>query len=408
MRILFIHQYYFPEMSGTARRTKEMAETFVKKGHTVSVITSFPRSNRTMPGYKTKYYEIINGVKIHRIKNIFSVGNNPLIRMVSYFFSMALSVYFISKTRKNYDMLISVSPIASGLTGAVANYLYKIYHHFDVPDILPDLGIAAGMLKNSFIIRLLFKLEKWVYFYSNSISVLTKGHINNLINKGVAADKLNWIPDWIDTTFYYNCPIKGKINYSNDLFLKNEKIIAFVGNIGALQAPDVFLDLMKEINTEKRYKVKLLFIGNGIMVPHLKARINNEQIKNIHFLGNIDRSNIRSYLNISDILVSNYINDPTLNTYIPGKIFEYMISEKPIIMGGRGDVKNLLTKYNAGIAIEPSSVQEFKKGVYDIFSGSYVFNTRIKEFLDVYSMENVINKFNNLILDYNNTHSVRH
>jgi glycosyltransferase involved in cell wall biosynthesis len=140
------------------------------------------------------------------------------------------------------------------------------------------------------------------------------------------------------------------------------------------------------------------------MVPHLKARINNEQIKNIHFLGNIDRFNIRSYLNISDILVSNYINDPTLNTYIPGKIFEYMISEKPIIMGGRGDVKNLLTKYNAGIAIEPSSVQEFKKSVYDIFSGSYVFNTRIKEFLDVYSMENVINKFNNSIINYKNTH----
>ena len=48
MNILFIHQYYFPEMSGTARRTKEMAESFVKKGHTVSVITSFPRSTRTM------------------------------------------------------------------------------------------------------------------------------------------------------------------------------------------------------------------------------------------------------------------------------------------------------------------------------------------------------------------------
>jgi hypothetical protein len=48
MRILLIHQAYFPERVGTARRTKEMAESFVKKGHTVSVITSFPRSTRTM------------------------------------------------------------------------------------------------------------------------------------------------------------------------------------------------------------------------------------------------------------------------------------------------------------------------------------------------------------------------
>ena len=395
-------------MSGTARRTKEMAESFMKKGHKVSVITSFPRSTRTMPGYKTKYYEVMNGVNIYRLKNIFSVGKNPFIRILSYFISTLLSLQYISRRKKNYDIVISVSPLASGIVGAAANYLYKVHHHFDVPDILPDLGIAAGMLKNKYLIKILFIIEKWVYSYSNSISVVTKGHINNLINKGVPADKLNWMPDWIDTTFYYNCPIKGKINNSNDLFLKNEKIITFVGNIGALQGPDVFLDLMKEINTEKRYKVKLLFIGNGIMAPHLKARINNENIKNIHFLGNIDRFDIRSYLNISDILVSNYINNPTLNTYIPGKIFEYMISEKPIIMGGRGDVKNLLTKYNAGISVEPSSVQEFKKGVYNIFSGSYVFNTRIEEFLDVYSMENVINKFNNSILDCKNTHSVIH
>ncbi len=387
-------------MSGTARRTKEMAESFVKKGHKVSVITSFPRSTRTMPGYKTKYYEVMNGVNIYRLKNIFSVGKNPFIRILSYFISTLLSLQYISRRKKNYDIVISVSPLASGIAGAAANYLYKVYHHFDVPDILPDLGIAAGMLKNKYLIKILFIIEKWVYSYSNSISVVTKGHINNLINKGVPADKLNWIPDWIDTTFYYNCPIKGKINNLNDLFLKNEKIITFVGNIGVLQAPDVFLDLMKEINTEKRYKVKLLFIGNGIMVPHLKARINNEQIKNIHFLGNIDRSNIRSYLNISDILISNYLDNPALDTYIPGKIFEYIISGKPIIMGGRGDVKELIEKYNAGFVIEPSNVGLFKNTIYNILSGDYYLNTNTTKFLRTYSMKNVIDKYNDLILDF--------
>ena len=70
-------------------------------------------------------------------------------------------------------------------------------------------------------------------------------------------------------------------------------------------------------------------------------------------------------------------------------------------MGGRGDVKELLTKYNAGIAVEPSNPQKIKKGVYDILSGDYVCNTNIKEFLDIYSMENVIDKYNDLILKIN-------
>jgi glycosyltransferase involved in cell wall biosynthesis len=400
MKILFIHQYYFPEMSGTARRTKEMAESFVKKGHKVSVITSFPRSTRTMPGYKTKYYEVMNGVNIYRLKNIFSVGKNPFIRILSYFVSTLLSLQYISRRKKNYDIVISVSPLASGIAGAAANYLYKVYHHFDVPDILPDLGIAAGMLKNKYLIKILFIIEKWVYSNSNSISLTTKGHIKKLIDKGVPKKKLKWMPDWIDEEYYFSTPIIPLKNEKNYLFYKNNKIITFLGNIGALQGPDTFLELMKDINHEEKYKVKFLFIGNGIMVPSLKARIKNEDIKNIHFLGNIDRSHVRSYLNISDILISNYLDHPALDTYIPGKIFEYIISGKPIIMGGRGDVKELIEKYDAGFVIEPSNVGLFKNAIYNILSGKYYFKPDITKFLRFYSMKNVINRYNKMIFSF--------
>ena len=65
-------------MSGTARRTKELAETLKNLGHEVSVISSFPRVNRKMPGYKTKSFQLINGVKVYSIKNIFDVEKIPL------------------------------------------------------------------------------------------------------------------------------------------------------------------------------------------------------------------------------------------------------------------------------------------------------------------------------------------
>ena len=387
-------------MSGTARRTKELAETLKNLGHEVSVISSFPRVNRKMPGYKTKSFQLINGVKVYRTKNIFDVGKIPLFRMISYSLSTIWSLVFISKKRNNFDLLLSVSPLASGLAGAVTNYLYKIYHHFDVPDILPDLGVAAGMLKNKYLIKILFIIEKWVYSNSISISLTTKGHKNNLIAKGVPKEKLKWMPDWIDEEYYFNSPVILFKKEKNYLFSKNNKIITFLGNIGALQGPDTFLTLMKEINHEEKHKVKFLFIGNGIMVPSLKARINNEGIKNIHFLGNIDRSHVRSYLNISNILISNYLDNPALDTYIPGKIFEYIISGKPIIMGGRGDVKELIEKYNAGIVVDPSDVGLFKNAIYNILSGEYYLKTDTTKFLLTYSMKNVINRYNKMIYSF--------
>ena len=70
MNILMIHQHYFPEMSGTARRTKELAEHFVKENHKVSIITSFPREYRSLPNQSFARVERLNGVDINRVKNI--------------------------------------------------------------------------------------------------------------------------------------------------------------------------------------------------------------------------------------------------------------------------------------------------------------------------------------------------
>ena len=47
---------------------------------------------------------------------------------------------------------------------------------------------------------------------------------------------------------------------------------------------------------------------------------------------------------------------------IPGKLFEYAISKKPIIMGARGEAKKLIEKYTLGIAVQPTDTSSFKKG----------------------------------------------
>ena len=84
MNILMIHQHYFPEMSGTARRTKELAENFAKKGHQVSVLTSYPRKFRSLPDVSFKPHEKINNVSVYRIKTLFEVKDVVLLRLFFY------------------------------------------------------------------------------------------------------------------------------------------------------------------------------------------------------------------------------------------------------------------------------------------------------------------------------------
>ena len=72
-------------MAGVARRAKELSEQFVKNGHSVTVLTTYPRDFRSMPGFESKKYEVLNNVVVIRRKTIFYVGKNSIIRMLSYF-----------------------------------------------------------------------------------------------------------------------------------------------------------------------------------------------------------------------------------------------------------------------------------------------------------------------------------
>ena len=369
-KIILLQQHYYPEMAGVARRAKELSEQFVKNGHVVTVFTTYPRDFRSMPGFKTKKFEILNKVFIYRRTTIFPVSKNPKLRMLSYLIYVIQCFIFIIRNKKNFDIIISMAPLPPAIASALANKFYKIYHHFDVPDILPDLGISAGMIRNKFVIHLFYKLEKWVYHHSNSISPITHGQINNIINKGIPREKLTYIPDWVDDTFFKKNLSKYLAEVSKKLVYPRKKLISFVGNIGALQNPEIFLNTMISLSEENHNEFLFLFIGDGIMLNHLKEKSTKLNLKNVIFIGRVNREHIPAYMNLSDILVANYLPNAYMDICIPGKLFEYAISKKPIIMGARGESKRLIEKYELGLTVRPSDAKEFKDAIIQISNGS--------------------------------------
>ena len=396
MNILIIHQHYFPEMSGTARRAKELAEHFVKKNHKVSIITSFPREYRSLPNQSFARVERLNGVDINRVKNIFEVKKNVVLRMLSYFTFVIVSIKLGLRLAKKSDIIITIAPLSSGIIGGIIKAINKNYHHFDVPDILPDLGIAAGMIKNKFLIYFLKKIEIWVYSQADSISTCTEGQKNNLEKKGVSKNKLSCIPDWIDDTFFKKNLKKYKDEVTRMLKSTDKKLISFVGNIGALQNPVIFIEIMASLQADNMDEFQFLFIGDGIMLPKLKEDVKRIGLKNVEFVGRVKREYIPAYMHLSDILVANYLPNNYMDICIPGKLFEYAISNKPIIMGARGEAKKLIEKYLLGIAVQPSDVAAFKKAILQISNGSYSYKPKTEIFVEDFSLEKVSNLYNQI------------
>lgn len=71
MKILLTATYYLPNVSGITIYIKILAEELVKRGHEVTILTSWH-------DIKTKKEEVINGVKIKRLPVWFYIGKGPI------------------------------------------------------------------------------------------------------------------------------------------------------------------------------------------------------------------------------------------------------------------------------------------------------------------------------------------
>ena len=71
MRIIYLSQYFPPEAGATQTRAYEMAKTWVRLGHQVTMLTEFPNHPAgIIPAeYKGKFYEraSLDGIEVIRV-----------------------------------------------------------------------------------------------------------------------------------------------------------------------------------------------------------------------------------------------------------------------------------------------------------------------------------------------------
>ena len=127
--------------------------------------------------------------------------------------------------------------------------------------------------------------------------------------------------------------------------ISDEKIIVHAGNLFSYQNPvNFWKQVKKEIDNGTRLKLKFI----GTVDPAIKLSINNSGLSNYtEYLGFLPYNKmIEAICNADYLLVC-----ATEPRHVPGKLFEYLRTGKPIIAFGDGneEVKNILVEANAGM-----------------------------------------------------------
>lgn len=181
----------------------------------------------------------------------------------------------------------------------------------------------------------------------------------------------------------------------------NKLTLMYAGSLyGGKRDPSILFDAINQLIGEDKIdkdNIAINFYGDSTNLSELSKKYNIESIVNV--CGRITHNEVLQNQMNSDVLLLISWMSESEKMFIPGKVYEYMASKKPILSIGykEGSLKDLIEKTNIGYHV--SSVSETKKAIYDYYL-KYM-NNELKysgnEFADEYSMQNTAKNFSKLL-----------
>ena len=362
MHILAFSHYFPPEVNAPANRLFEHARTWIKLGHTVTVITCAPNhpTGKLYPGYKNRFIqeENLEGVRVIRVWTWLAANKgfgNRIINYISFMFSSALALKKISQV----DVVISSTPqFFCGLVGFYARWKISVPWVLEVRDLWPESIISVGAMKYGISIKALEILESWAYRKADKVVTVSEGFVNHIVKRR-GIDDLIVIKNGVDLDKFKRTG--NQLNRFSNLDLEGKTVVSYIGTHGLAQGLDTILEAAQILKDEK--DIIFLMAGDGADWERLKKKSEDLQLQNLHLIGQIERNKIETIWLATSISVVLLRKNDSFKAAIPSKIFEAMAMECPIVLGVEGEAAALLTKANGGTTIAPENAAELANSI---------------------------------------------
>ncbi len=336
MRILFLSHYFPPEVNAPANRTHEHCREWAASGHEVHVVTGVPShpAGLPFPGYRRGWYQHqeIEGIHVHRVWTHLAPNRGVLRRTLNYL-SFVPTAVFRAWRLGRFDVIISTSPqffcvVAGRITAALRGTPWV----FELRDLWPESIHAVGALRTSLPLRILERLELYLYARASAVVCVTQSFIANLERRGVDSGKLRYVPNGIAPGFW---AAGSRESGRTRLGVTPDQIaVTYTGTIGMAHGLGTVLQAARLLEASLP-RVRFFIVGDGAELAQLKARAIESAQSNVAFTGLRPRGEMADILAASDIALVTLKPAETFKAVLPSKMFEAMAASKPIGTGGR-------------------------------------------------------------------------
>jgi len=359
MRILFLCHYFPPEVNAPASRTYEHCVRWVEAGHEVTVVTCNPNcpDGVLFPGYKNRWRrqtETIEGIRVIRVWSLLAPNAGTIKRILNFVSYMCAAVWTCLWMRRP-NVVVATSPqFFCGWAGVFVSRLRRTPLVLEIRDIWPETIEAVGAIKSSFLLRLLERLEKWMYRAAHHVVPVGNGYRENIQRKVDISDHCTVITNGVDLSTFTRGNADESID--KDWNLAGQFTCFYVGTIGLCHGLEVVNQAAKILQDRGREDISFCIVGDGAVRAQLQQEADDLGVdKLVNFVGRVTRERVPSILQRADASLVHLRKAELFSTVIPSKIFEIMAMGCPIIMGVEGESRDIVCKAQAAILMDPES-----------------------------------------------------
>ena len=328
-RVLIATTNYWPEPTGIAVYTADLAETLQTSGHQVSVLTSLPH----YPWWKIpsefahlgEGSGIHKGVSITRAKHLVPHKMNTLQR-VRFETSLWWNLSRVSKKilSKQFDVVIAYIPtVAAGIIGKRVSKSLGIPFGLIVQDLSGAGAKQSGLRGGALVSKLAHFIEGQALFGANKLVVVSPAMRELLVGLGVPESRVTQI---VNYSARHISSIDKDLARSRFGWAVDNFIVIHTGNMGTKQNLENVVRAANALSTDS--KIKIYLVGHGNQESKLKVLC--ESKKNIAVLPAVSDEDYSALLAAADLLLVNE-RSTQMEMSLPSKLTSYLTSERPVL-----------------------------------------------------------------------------
>lgn len=358
MRILFLSDNFPPESNALTARLYGHAQHWLKMGHEVTVVTCAPNfpEGKLFPGYRNRWRQVecLDGIRVVRVKTYMTANEGFVKRMLDFVSFMVMGAFFALFERKP-DVVVATSPqFFCAVAGWLVSALRRKPLVLEIRDLWPDSIVAVGAMRRNLPIRVLERIEIFLYKRAKLIVGVTEGVCDGVRGKGISSEKVRLIANGVDLNRFR--PMSKDVALVEKYGLADKFVVGFVGTHGLAYALDMVVDIATALRDVKN--IVFMFVGSGINRASIESLVKSRSLDNVRMVPRQPGSEMPRTWALCDLAIIPLRNSDFFRLTRPAKMFEAMAMGVPILFSGvSGEATEIINASQAGVCIPPEDLE---------------------------------------------------